>query len=323
MLNTRRQPKPLIRPNRSTRLYSHLRDHLRSLVFSLGKLYRQPLATTLTILMIAVALALPACMYILLDNLRAVTQKWDDSGQITLFLNLETSENDIEKLRSRATALEEIETVEYVSAEQALDEFRTLSELDYLIDGLAENPLPPTLTLTPSVSAKAPDTLHRLVSDFRSYPDVEHVQLDMQWLQRLQAISDVVQRAIMIIGITLAISVLLVVGNSIRLDIENRRDEIEVTKLIGATNRFIRRPFLYGGMWYGLLGGVIALLLVFTVLLVIEQPAQRLVTLYNSEFELIFPDFWQGLGLVTTSIALGVSGSWLAVGRHIARIEPS
>ena len=322
MLKTRRPQSP-VKPGFMTRLLAHTRDHLRSLVFSLGKLCRQPFATTLTLLMIAVALALPACMYVLLDNLRAVTYKWDDSGQITLFLSVDASDNEIEKLRDRLTALEEIETVEYVSAEQALDEFRKLSKLEYLIDGLQDNPLPPTLTLTPFASAKQVRNLDQLVSNFRSYPDVEYVQLDMQWLQRLQAIVRVVHRAIMVIGITLAISVLLVVGNSVRLDIENRRNEIEVTKLIGATNRFIRRPFLYGGMWYGLLGGILALLLVLVVLLVIKQPAQHLIGLYNSNFELIFPSTRQSLGLVATSIGLGVLGSWLAVGRHITKIEPS
>jgi len=323
MQKPRRRPKPLNKPNRMTRFRAHVRDHIRSLVFSLGKLYRQPLASTLTILMVAVALALPACMYVLLDNLRAITHKWDDSAQITLFLSLDTSDPDIEKLRLRLAALEGIESVEYVSAEQALHEFRQLSELDHLIDGLADNPLPPTLVLTPFTSAKEPRKLSRMVSEFRSYPGVDHVQFDMQWLQRLQAISDVVFRAITVIGITLALSVLLVVGNSVRLDIENRRAEIEVTKLIGATNRFIRRPFLYGGMWYGLLGGTLALLMVFIVLLAIEPPARHLVALYNSDFKLIFPNIGQALGLVLTSVGLGVLGSWLAVGRHIARIEPS
>lgn len=322
MLKTR-PPQSLVKPNLMMRFRAHARDHLRSLVFSLGKLYRQPFATTLTLLMIAVALALPACMYVLLNNLQAVTHKWDDSGQITLFLNVEVSDDEVEVLRARLAALEEIESVEYISAGQALDEFRKLSKLEYLIDGLQDNPLPPTLTLTPFAAAKEAGNLNQLVSNFRSYPGVEYVQLDMQWLQRLQAITQVVYRAIMMIGITLAISVLLVVGNSVRLDIENRRNEIEVTKLIGATNRFVRRPFLYGGMWYGLLGGILAWLLVLLVLLTIEQPAQYLIGLYNSSFELIFPSLRQSLGLIATSIALGVVGSWLAVWRHVARIEPS
>ncbi|MYB89259.1 MAG: cell division protein FtsX [Proteobacteria bacterium] len=317
-----RRPIPN-RPNSLTRFRALVREHLRSLVFSLGKLYRHPFASTLTILMIAVALALPACMYLLLDNLQTVTEKWDDSGQITLFLNVDSSEAEIKALRTRLAELKEIESIKYVSAQQALAEFRKLSRLEYLIEGLEENPLPPTLTLIPFEQAKQAGQLDRLVQDLGTYPQVDHVQLDLQWLQRLQAITEVVHRAITILGITLAISVLLVVGNSIRLDIENRREEIEVAKLIGATNRFVRRPFLYGGMWYGLLGGSLALLLVLLVLYVIEAPAQHLIGLYNSNFELIFPDLRQGLALIATSIVLGLLGSWLAVGRHIVRIEPS
>lgn len=318
----RRRPSPS-RPNSLTRFRALVREHLRSLVFSLGKLYRHPFASTLTILVIAVALALPACMYLLLDNLQAVTEKWDDSGQITLFLDVDSSEAEIGKLRTRLAALEAIESIRYVSAEQALTEFRNFSKLEYLIEGLKENPLPPTLTLIPFEHAKQAGRLDRLVQELGAYPQVEQVQLDMQWLQRLQAITEVVHRAIMMLGITLAISVLLVVGNSIRLDIENRREEIEVAKLIGATNRFVRRPFLYGGMWYGLLGGSLALVLVLLVMYVIEAPAQHLIGLYNSNFELVFPDLGQGLALVATSIVLGLLGSWLAVGRHIVRIEPS
>ena len=318
-----KRPQPLAKPNVITRLRAYGRDHLRGLVFSLGKLYRQPFATTLTLLMVAVALALPACLYVLLNNLQAVTNQWDDAGQITLFLKSDASGDAIKKIRSRLEDYTEIETVEYVPADKALNEFRDRSEFGHLLDGLQENPLPPTLILTPVASAKDTDKLNQLVNSFRSFSNVEHVQLDMQWLQRLQAITYTVRRAITVISIMLAISVLLVVRNSIRLDIENRRAEIEVAKLIGATNRFIRRPFLYGGMWYGLLGGILALILVLTVLLMIKQPTQNLIGLYNSNFQLMFPSFKQSLGLIVSSIGLGLFGSWLTVGRHIARIEPS
>ena len=318
-----KRPQPLAKPNARTRLRAYGRDHLRGLVFSLGKLYRQPFATTLTLLMVAVALALPACLYILLNNLQAVTHKWDDAGQITLFLKVDSSEDAITKLRKRLENHADIASVEYIPAAQALNEFRERGEFGYLLDGLRENPLPPIFILTPTVTSKATHKLNQLVNDFRTFSRVEYVQLDMQWLQRLQEITSTVRRAIIIIGIMLAISVLLVVGNSIRLDIENRRDEIEVTKLIGATDRFIRRPFLYGGMWYGLLGGILALGLVLTVLLLIKQPAQNLIELYNSSFQLMFPSIEQSLGLIAASIGLGLFGSWLAVGHHISRIEPS
>ena len=209
-----------------------------------------------------------------------------------------------------------------MSAKEPLEELRIHSEFRNLLDGLQENPLPPVFILTPAIDVKDPSSLDRLRNELQTFPDVEYVQLDMQWLQRLQAIIHIVRRAVFIIGFMLAVSVLLVVGNNIRLDIQNRREEIEVAKLVGATNKFICRPFLYGGMWHGLLGGALALLLVLTVLLLIAQPAQNLIGLYDSKFELIFPSVLEGLGLLALSVGLGLLASWLVVRRHISRIEP-
>ena len=322
MLRARHQ-QPLARPSIKMRLRAYVRDHVRVLLFSLGKLYRTPFATTFTLLMIAVALALPACLYVLLNNLQAVTHKWDDAGQISLFLHVDTSEQAVKQLKNKLTNHEEVENVVYVPADLALKEFKDRSEFGELLEGLPSNPLPPTLVVTPIDTAKQSDSLSKLKKDFQSLANVEQVQLDMQWLQRLQAITEIIRRAITAIGIMLGLSVLLVVGNSIRLDIENRRAEIEVTKLIGATDRFIRRPFLYGGMWFGLLGGILALLLVFIVLLVIRQPSQDLISLYNSDFTLMLPNFMQSISLIGSSIFLGLFGSWLAVGHRIAKIQPS
>ncbi len=322
MTKTRHQ-QPLARPNLKTRLRAYMRDHARVLLFSLGKLYRTPFATVMTILMIAVALALPACLYVLLSNLQTVTQKWDDAGQISIFLNENTSDQQITQIQKKLRDNKLVERVDFISANEALKEFKQRSEFGDLLEGLPNNPLPPTLIITPVEAAKDSEHLQELKTQFVSIPQVQQVQVDMQWLQRLQSITAIIRHAIFAIGIMLGLSVLLVVGNSIRLDIENRREEIEVTKLIGATDRFIRRPFLYGGMWFGLLGGVLALLLVIIVLLVIRHPAQELVSLYNSDFSLILPSLTQSLLLVLTSIFLGLFGSWLAVNRRISKIQPS
>jgi len=318
-----RQPQPLAKPSLKTRLRAYARDHARVLLFSLGKLYRTPFATAMTVLMIAVALALPTCLYVLLNNLQTVSQEWGDTGQITLFLHGNATQQQIDEVKNQLENNSQIENVAYISAKQALEEFKQRSEFNELIDGLPSNPLPPSLIVTPSDETKQSSNLNKLAAQFKKLPHVEQVQLDMQWLQRLQSITEIIRRAILAIGLMLGLSVLLVVGNSIRLDIENRREEIEVTKLIGATDRFIRRPFLYGGMWFGLLGGVLALLLVFIVLLLIRQPAQELVTLYNSEFQLILPSFSQSIALLLSSIFLGLFGSWLAVNRRISKIQPS
>lgn len=323
MAKSKRQQQSLVNLGLLVRLRAYARDHARSLVFSLGKLYRQPFASVLTLLMIAIALALPASLFVLLNNLQGVTQKWDDAGEITIFLKSDTGLDSINKLRQRIQNYAEIASVTYVSAEAALKEFSARSEFGHLTEGLEENPLPPTLIASPKLESKNNNALQKLVSEFQTFKHVEHVQLDMLWLQRLQSIAQIVHRVIAVIGILLALSVLLVVGNSVRLDIQNRREEIEVTKLIGATNRYIRRPFLYGGLWYGLLGGILALILVFSVLLVIKSPVQNLIGLYETSFRLIFPSFEQSVALLLTSISLGLIGSWMAVGRHINKIDPS
>lgn len=318
-----RHQQPLNRPNLKTRLRAYARDHLRVLLFSLGKLYRTPFATIMTILMIAVALALPTCLYVLLNNLQNATHQWNDAGQITLFLHSNSTEQQITDVNKQLSNHALIGQVEYISPEKALREFKQRSQFGELLDNLASNPLPPAIVVTPIDTAKQGETLYKLQNEFQKLAYVEQAQLDMQWLRRLQAITTIIRRAVFAIGIMLGLSVLLVVGNSIRLDIENRRDEIEVTKLIGASDRFIRRPFLYGGMWFGLLGGALALLLVFIVLIVIRYPVQELVSLYNSEFKLILPSFKQSLSLLLVSILLGLLGSWLAVNRRISKIQPS
>lgn len=318
-----RQQQPLNRPKLKTRLRAYARDHLRVLLFSLGKLYRTPFATIMTILMIAVALALPTCLYVLLNNLQNVTHQWDDAGQITLFLHSKSTEQQIREVNKQLSNHALVDQVEYISPEIALREFKQRSQFGALLENLASNPLPPALVVTPIDTAKQGDTLYKLQNEFQKLAYIEQVQLDMQWLRRLQAITTIFRRVVFAIGIMLGLSVLLVVGNSIRLDIENRRDEIEVTKLIGASDRFIRRPFLYGGMWFGLLGGALALLLVFIVLIVIRYPAQELVSLYNSEFIVILPSFKQSLSLLLVSVLLGLLGSWLAVNRRISKIQPS
>lgn len=318
-----KRPQPIARPKFSTRLRSYGRDHLRSLIFSLGKLYRVPISTTLTLLMIAVALALPACLYILLNNLEALSSEWDESGQITLFIETDTKIDTIKLLKNRLKDHPSIENIQYISSNQALEDFEKRSEFGYLLEGLESNPLPPILIITPESSVKHTEEINNLVAEFKKLSNVEYVQVDIEWLQRLQAITNIIKRVTTIIGVMLAVSVFLVVGNSIRLDIENRREEIEVAKLIGATDRFIRRPFLYGGMWYGLLGGLVALILVIIILLMIKLPAQKLIQLYDSNFQLMLPSIKQCLSLIIISVTLGLFGSWLAVGRHISKIEPS
>lgn len=173
------------------------------------------------------------------------------------------------------------------------------------------------------MSHSSPAETSRLLRDLKELPQVDIAQLDMQWIKRLYAIMEIAKRGIMVVGALLALAVLLTIGNTIRLDIENRRDEIIITKLIGATDAFIRRPFLYSGMWYGLFGGILAWLLVTVSLILLSDPISRLSGLYYSSFHLQGLDFNGTIALFGMGALLGLLGSWLAVSRHLSAIEPT
>jgi cell division transport system permease protein len=178
------------------------------------------------------------------------------------------------------------------------------------------------LVITPRLQNNDAAAIQALAKRLKQNPAVEFTQLDRQWLQRLYGIMHIIGRGVLILGVALALAVVLVVGNTIRLAIQNRRQEIVVIKLIGGTNAFIRRPFLYTGFWYGLFGGIIALILVELALWTINGPVENLAGLYASRFYLHNLDIWTIFTLLLLSVSLGLAGSWLAVGRHLREIEP-
>ena len=165
--------------------------------------------------------------------------------------------------------------------------------------------------------------MRNLLGELQAMPEVEIAKLDTEWLERLYTILEIARRGVAIITALFAIAVLLIIGNTIRLDIQNRYQEIIVTKLIGATDAFIRRPFLYGGVWYGLFGGMLSWLIVEIGYLAISGPLARLNLLYQSQLELITFSLHDFIILLTSSTVLGLAGSWIAVARHLRRIEPT
>ena len=174
----------------------------------------------------------------------------------------------------------------------------------------------------PQNSVQSADAVAALARELQAYREIELAQLDLQWVERLGAITNTIERAVIILAALLAGAVLLIVGNTIRLEIQNRHDEIEVVKLVGGTDAFIRRPFLYEGIWYGLLGAAIGLLLVLSSLYLLDGPVQRLAGLYESDFALAVIDPARLLGVLFGGPLLGLAGAWLAVGRHLAQIQP-
>jgi len=182
--------------------------------------------------------------------------------------------------------------------------------------------LPAVLVVKPSQGFARPEVVRGLVQRLQAMPEVESTQLDWAWLERLHALVGLADRAMTLVGAVLAVAVLFIVGNTIRLAIENRREEIIITKLVGATDAFIRRPFIYGGIWYGLAGGFIALMIVDGVLWGMSGPVERLAALYKSNFQLGMIGGAETLAILLVGAFLGWLGAWLAVGRHLRHIEP-
>ncbi|MEN8170456.1 MAG: permease-like cell division protein FtsX [Pseudomonadota bacterium] len=304
-------------------LRNYFARHLQTLVYSLGQLTLKPFATLMTVAVIGIALAMPAGLHVLLKNVQQVLSGWDGAAQLSLFLHHETRESEALTLADRLRARKGIAAVDYISSEQAMSEFQRLSGFGEALSALEDNPLPPVLVVHPALELQGPALLQQLRQELADEKAVEIAQLDMQWIKRLYALMDIGKRGVWVLAAMFALGVLLVVGNTIRLAIQNRRDEIIIIKLIGATDTFIRRPFLYTGFWYGLLGGVIAFILIELALWLLSGPVNNLASLYSSEFRLANIDLVTAVALLSGGTLLGLFGSWLAVGRHLRAIEPS
>ncbi len=319
----RQKPTPRKTGARQLRLSAWLSHHLRVFIASLGHLTRNPMPTFMTSAVIAISLALPAGLYVALQNLSQLGAGWDDSTRISLYLDTRANMQQAEALAARLRLHKAIRRIDIIDKQAGFEQFKQISGFGDALQYLEDNPLPIVLTVQPLVTVEQTQALDRLLAELQNEKLVELAQLDMQWVKRLHAMLAIAQRAIWVIGALLALAVLLIVGNTIRLDIENRRAEIEVAKLIGASNAFVRRPFLYTGLWYGLLGGTLAWLLTRLALWLLAAPVQTLSQLYSSDFSLGGLGFGNTLSLLLIACALGLSGSWLAVGRHLDAIEPS
>jgi cell division transport system permease protein len=301
--------------------FGHWRaHHVREAKASLQRLAAMPLATLLTLLVIALALALPASLYLLLDNARSLAAGWSGQAQISLYLRQDLAPTLQTGLQGELARRADIADVRLITPSQALDEFRRLSGYGDVLDQLDSNPLPAVLVVTPA--DVSPAAVTRLRNGLATLPEVEGADIDLAWVQRLAAILELGQRLLWAMAGALGATVLLVIGNTIRLGIEARKEEVSILSLLGATNSFVRRPFLYTGFWTGLLGGLLACLAVAAFFWWLQGPVQDLARLYQSPFRLQGPSSWDLLTLLVTSALLGILGAWLAVGRHLRAIAP-
>lgn len=296
--------------------------HTEAATNALKRLLRQPFATLMTLLVIGIALALPAGLHLLVQNARLISGEWASAVDLSVYVTPGTSEERLDELRQAVEQMNNVDGVIVISSEQAIEDFKDLSGFGPAIETLDANPLPASLIVRPGAIDDDPAKMSELAAELGALSDVDLVQLDTEWVARFQGILEVVRRAVLVAGFLLALAVLVIVGNTIRMEVQQRRDEIEVTKLVGGTDAFIRRPFVYTGFWYGLTGGALALGLVTLAVQVMSGPVQRVAGLYGSDFALRGLVDYQWAWLLLASVCLGVFGALIAASRQIRRIEP-
>lgn len=282
-------------------------------------MFSPKLAGLLNILVIGIALSLPVGMYVLLQNAQGLVEQLSGTPQISLFLNLKTNTNDIDKLRKQLEQNPAIDRIEFVSRELALEQLKQSTGLADVIGGLNQNPLPDAYIVYPKQGETR--ALEELRKGLEELPKVELAQLDSAWAYKLEALLNFGRMLALILASLLSLALVAITFNTIRLQILTQREEIEVAKLIGATNGFIRRPFLYFGAIQGLLGGIAAWLIISLSLLLLDWQLDALVQLYASQFALHSLSPGDSLTLLLFSMYLGWLGAWLSVARHLSQIE--
>ncbi len=296
--------------------------HLQALFGAAGRLVSAPLATLLTLIVIGVALALPAGLALVVGNLRAATGDLATAVDFTVHFKLGTPIERVQQIAASARQRPGVALVTVVTADQALDEFKQASGFGDALAALEDNPLPHHLTVRPAQDASGPAEVESLRRYFAAFPEVEIVQLDLDWVRRLHSLLDLLRRSLWVIVAVLGLGVLAVIGNTIRLEIQQRRAEIEVTKLVGGSNAFVRRPFLYTGIFYGLGGALLAAAIVAGGMAYLDQAVRDLSAQYGGGFRMtgLGP---HGLGILAAAGAvLGWFGALISTGRHLRRIEP-
>ena len=295
-------------------------QHTGVLGTALRRMFASPLSGFLNILVIGIALSLPTGLYLLLQNIQGLVEQLSGTPQISLFLNMDAKTDEVEQLRKQLTQHPSIASVDFVPRAEALEQLKKSTGLSDVITGLKQNPLPDTFIIHPKqTDAQA---LNKLSIELGKFPKVELAQLDSAWAYKLEAILTFGRLAALILASLLSLALIAITFNTIRLQILTQRDEIEVAKLIGATNAFIRRPFLYFGATQGLLGGIMAWLIITLSLLLLNQPLGTLSQRYASQFILHPLSPGDSLSLLLFSMYLGWLGAWLSVARHLSEIEP-
>lgn len=297
-----------------------LTHHWKAFILALKRLAGAPVGTLLSIMVIGIAFSLPVGIYMLLENLHAFSEQVPGAPQLSLFLKLDANTDEVEQIESRLKQHPEVASFEFISRDSALEQFKQGSGLADVIDSLEQNPLPDAFLI--NAQSLSPEALEELRVDLQRWPKVEHVQLDSAWVKRLDALLKLGRLAVLMLAALLGFALVAVTFNTIRLQILTKRDEIEVSKLIGATHGFIRRPFLYFGAIQGMAGGAAAWLITSLGIHLVDDELTNLRQLYEIHLHLYPLSPEKSLGLLLFSACLGWVGGWLSVAHHLWQIEP-
>ncbi len=318
--STRERPDEHENQDQSASLAAYAENHRASLADSLHRLFSHPFGSFFTCLVMGITLSLPMGLSLLLGNVERLGGSWQRAAQISLFLDLKASETQGQDLREQIEKMPDVIEAQLISRDDALKELQEQSGLGEALKELPDNPLPAVISVTPKQIDKAQlDALRQRLSEL---PGVQQAQLDLVWVERLSAILKLGDRFVFGLTILLVLTLLLVIGNTIRLHIENRRNEIEVIKLVGGTDGYVRRPFLYMGALYGLGAGVLSWALLAFGLNWLNDAVVNLAGLYGSDFGLAGVPVDDGLSLTVGAVLLGWIGAWLAVARHLRELAP-
>lgn len=301
---------------------AYLLNHAHGLFSSLGRLSRAPVTSSMTILVLAVAIALAGCFYIVVANIQQLTGNLQASNQMSLFLKDSANESAGQKLADELARHPQIENVKFIGKKQAMEEFKANSGFGDALNALEGNPLPNVIQVLPKDVLDNREALDALLAEFKQMPQVDFVQVDMQWVERLQAIMRIASRGVTLVSVLLGFAVTFITGNTIRLELHNRQDEVFISKLVGATHAFIQRPFLYTGFWLGFIAGFSAWLIITIMLLIVETPVEKLSGLYNSSFQLLYLSFSEFILLLMMASGLAVLGSWAVLHYQLRQLKP-
>ncbi|MGV6480848.1 permease-like cell division protein FtsX [Pantoea agglomerans] len=289
---------------------------------TLSDMWRQPLATLLTVMVIAISLTLPSVCYMVWKNVSQAATQWYPAPQLTVYLSKTLDDTAAENVVAQLKQVEGVDNVNYLTREEALNEFRNWSGFGGAMDMLEQNPLPAAAIITPKLNFQNSDTMQSLRDRVTKVQGVDEVRMDDSWFARLAALTGLVGQIASMIGVLMIVAVFLVIGNSVRLSIFARRDTINVQKLIGATDGFILRPFLYGGALLGFSGAVLSLLLSEVLVLRLQSVVASVATVFGTTFSLEGFSWDEALLLLLIAAIIGWVAAWLATVQHLRRFTP-